>query len=189
MESKYRYRNDADFEITGAAIPKDAKEKKQEYRKQGFGMKKVDGVWEWVKYTTTGKVENPDIADVYNTCLKMAKKRALIDAIITATAAGDIFTQDIEDDPEYFRETPADTRPPIQEPTATPPPPADGVERITPEQARELWRVAKGHGFTAEQFRAKLEGHGLSSTNDLPAADFASALKWARGEQGPEDKW
>lgn len=39
-------------------------------------------------------------ADVANTILKMAKKRALVDAVITATAASDIFTQDIEDLPE-----------------------------------------------------------------------------------------
>lgn len=35
--------------------------------------------------------------DIANTILKMAKKRALIDATLTATAAGDIFTQDLED--------------------------------------------------------------------------------------------
>lgn len=52
-----------------------------------------------------GKVEkkkqvrtNP--ADVANTILKMAKKRAQVDAVITCTAASDIFTQDIEDLPE-----------------------------------------------------------------------------------------
>lgn len=35
--------------------------------------------------------------DVSNTVLKMAKKRALVDAVLTCTAASDIFTQDIED--------------------------------------------------------------------------------------------
>lgn len=44
-----------------------------------------------------GKIENPDVADCYNTVLKMAKKRAHVDAILTATAASDIFAQDIED--------------------------------------------------------------------------------------------
>lgn len=38
-----------------------------------------------------------EIADVANTVLKMAKKRAQIDATLTVTAASDIFTQDIED--------------------------------------------------------------------------------------------
>lgn len=40
-----------------------------------------------------------EIADVANTVLKMAKKRAQIDATLTVTAASDIFTQDIEDTP------------------------------------------------------------------------------------------
>ena len=39
-------------------------------------------------------------ADVGNTILKMAKKRAQVDAVITCTAASDLFTQDIEDLPE-----------------------------------------------------------------------------------------
>ena len=42
-------------------------------------------------------------ADVANTILKMAKKRSLVDAILTVTAASDIFTQDIEDMPEELR--------------------------------------------------------------------------------------
>ena len=101
MESKYRYRNGADYEVTGEPIPKDSKERKSEYRRQGYGMKQVDGVWEWVRYKSDSKTENPDIADTWNTVLKMAKKRALVDASITACAASDIFTQDIEDLPEY----------------------------------------------------------------------------------------
>lgn len=97
MESKYRYRNASDYELTGEDIPEDAKERKDEYRRKGFGMKKIDGVWEWVKYKSDGKVENPDIADTYNTVLKMAKKRAYVDGILSATAASDLFTQDLED--------------------------------------------------------------------------------------------
>ena len=44
-----------------------------------------------------GKIENPDIADTYNTVIKMSKKRAYVDATITACAASDIFSQDAED--------------------------------------------------------------------------------------------
>src|SRR4030043_1463293 len=97
MESKYRYRAGDNFEVTEDAIPKDAKEKKTEYRKQGFGMKKVDGAWVWVKYLSEEKSENPDIADIYNTVRKMAYKRALVSATITATGVSDILTQDVED--------------------------------------------------------------------------------------------
>lgn len=97
MESKYRYRNVADWEDTGDPIPNDARERKAEYRRQGLGMKKVDGRWLWVRYLDSQRSENPDIADTYNTVLKMACKRALVAAVLNATAASDIFTQDIED--------------------------------------------------------------------------------------------
>jgi hypothetical protein len=126
MESKYRYRNVSDYKITGEKIPTDAKERKAEYRKQGFGMKNVDGKWEWVKYTSKEKTENPDIADVYNTVLKMAKKRAFVDGILSATAASDIFTQDIEDKVEEVKATPA----PTKEKPSTPKPVSKENEKV-----------------------------------------------------------
>jgi hypothetical protein len=97
MEKKYRYRNVADFEITGEVIPDDAKEKKQEYRKQGYGMRLIEGEWQWVRYSDEEASENPDIADMYNTVLKMAHKRSLVAAALVVTGASDIFTQDVED--------------------------------------------------------------------------------------------
>lgn len=106
MESKYRYRNVSDYEITDMEIPQDARENKSEYRKQGFGMKKIDGVWYWVHYSDSGKQENPDIADTWNTVLKMAKKRAFVDAVKSTAAASDIFTQDIEDMTPYVKPNP-----------------------------------------------------------------------------------
>ena len=51
----------------------------------------------WVKYGNKPAERNPQImtepADIANTILKMAKKRALVDACLTATAASDIFAQ------------------------------------------------------------------------------------------------
>src|SRR5262245_37854309 len=101
MEKKYRWRDADTFEVTDESIPADAKERKAEYRKAGYGMRKVDGVWQWVRFTgAQDRTENPDIADTYNTVLKMAKKRSHVDAILTTTAASDIFTQDIDEQAE-----------------------------------------------------------------------------------------
>ncbi len=44
-----------------------------------------------------GQIENPDPADVENTCLKMGKKRAFIDGTLTTTATSGLFSQDLED--------------------------------------------------------------------------------------------
>ncbi len=53
-----------------------------------------------------GKIENPDIADVLNTVLKIAKKRAFVDAVKSTTAASDIFTQDLDEEPASVGATP-----------------------------------------------------------------------------------
>ncbi|MEC2076308.1 hypothetical protein [Metabacillus fastidiosus] len=45
--------------------------------------------------------QHQDSYTIVNTVLKMAKKRALIDAVLSATRASGLFTQDIED----FEET------------------------------------------------------------------------------------
>jgi hypothetical protein len=42
--------------------------------------------------------------DLYNNVLKIAKKRAMVDAVLTATGASKIWTQDTEDNPELYKE-------------------------------------------------------------------------------------
>ena len=49
------------------------------------------------------KVENPDLADHWNTCKKMADKRALVAATLISTGGSEMFTQDVEDFPEMMR--------------------------------------------------------------------------------------
>jgi len=152
MESKYRYRNDSDFEVTGDPIPKDAKERKREYRKQGFGMRKVESVWEWVRYKEERKVENPDIADTYNTVLKMAKKRAHVDAIKSATAASDIFTQDVED---MDLPAPAEAPAPKREP-----------RKAAPRKAKTPDEVAESMGGEVVEEPQQKSFAGYDATGD-----------------------
>lgn len=45
----------------------------------------------------TGKVENDDIFSLVNTFLKMAKKRALVDAALSVGRLSDLFTQDMDE--------------------------------------------------------------------------------------------
>lgn len=109
LEGKYRFRV-APKTLTNKLVPRDYWDARKSDPKRaqqllggpGFGTKKGDdGQW----YITEGsneKVEHDNPADYYNTVKKMACKRALVHAIRTATAAGDIFTQDIEDAPELY---------------------------------------------------------------------------------------
>ena len=103
MESKWRYRN-AEPEITDKRIPneywnmkkKDPTKALEMIGGKGFVAKKTDVGW-FIAKLTGGKIEHDNPADYYNTCRKMAKKRALVDAVLTATGASDIFTQDIDE--------------------------------------------------------------------------------------------
>jgi hypothetical protein len=102
MESKYRWRNAA------RKCPNCGKETiikgKEEYgggfvcyaKKGGCDAKYKDDD-PAITEQAAGKIENPDIADTYNTVIKISKKRAYVDAAITACAASDIFSQDAED--------------------------------------------------------------------------------------------
>jgi hypothetical protein len=59
-------------------------EKKHRYRSQEVNGQKI-------------QIENPDPADLQNTLIKMANKRAFVDAVLKATGASRMFTQDMED--------------------------------------------------------------------------------------------
>jgi hypothetical protein len=112
-----------------------SKEKKYRYRKNGD--------------------ENPNIADVYNTVLKMAKKRSHVDATITACAASDIFTQDVED--MSFEESERNVPPPnprqgqAEEERSAPPAPDPVREAIRSEIARFV-RIMEASGESGPYF-------------------------------------
>lgn len=102
MESKYRWRNAA------RKCPQCGKEAiikgKEEYGGGWICFKKKDGCGATfddadpaIIAQEVGKIENTDIADVYNTALKIATKRSYVHSTISATAASDIFSQDAED--------------------------------------------------------------------------------------------
>jgi len=65
-------------------------------KKGGCGAKYEDGD-QSIEGQQTGRIANPDLADQYNTVLKMANKRSLVAAVLNVTAASDIFTQDLEE--------------------------------------------------------------------------------------------
>jgi hypothetical protein len=103
-ERKYAYRNEQRKCPTCgvAAIIKG----KTEYgggwvcfkKKGGCGAKFSDGAAE-IEGQTTGEIDNPDLPDLWNTVIKMARKRAIVDAVLLVTGASALFTQDAENLP------------------------------------------------------------------------------------------
>lgn len=105
-EDKYRWRN-------AKRVCPDCKAEtiikgKQEYgggwlcfkKNGGCGAKFRDGE-AIIEDQTVGRVENEDTASLENTVSKMAQKRAHVAATLNATGASRIFTQDIEDLPQF----------------------------------------------------------------------------------------
>lgn len=101
-EEKYKWRGsvcDAEFEATSED------RRRLKYKRDGTTIKQIR--------------TNP--ADVANTVLKMADKRATVALALNATAASDCFSQDLEDLPEEVRESVAGAEPgmkPIAKPVS-----------------------------------------------------------------------
>lgn len=106
FEDKYRWRNAKRVcpDCKAEAIIKG----KQEFgggwlcfkKNGGCGAKYRDGDAA-IEGQQVGRVENEDSASLENTVSKMAQKRAHIAATLNATGASRIFTQDIEDLPQF----------------------------------------------------------------------------------------
>lgn len=98
LESKYRYRG-TELVPTGKPVPQNYWKTKDAALLGGKGFvakKDEDGSWKIFRKGDK-KTENPDLADQYNTVLKMASKRSLVDATLKATGGSCEFTQDLED--------------------------------------------------------------------------------------------
>ncbi len=92
-EEKYRWR--------AAVCKEEYDETPEDRRRMKYAKRRDGGTYRIAQVRTTP-------ADLANTILKMAKKRAQIDAALTVTAASDIFAQDLEDLPEELREAVAE---------------------------------------------------------------------------------
>lgn len=87
-EDKYRFRwlSKSSLISAGLVHPDIAKDQ----HPTGYDVK-------WFGRFPKYKVENKNIINLANTILKMATKRAFVDAVLRVTGAGRIFTQDLED--------------------------------------------------------------------------------------------
>lgn len=122
----------------------------------------------------TGRIANEDIADQYNTVLKMANKRSLVAAVLNATAASDIFTQDIEDMPMQS------TGP---ERVITPEPEEDRSQeklKVSPEQIEAIHTALSESNLEIEALLTKAE---ITSVEEMPAEDAPKAITWIKKQK------
>ena len=140
-------------------------------------------------------------ADLANTILKMAKKSALIDAILTVTAASDIFDQDLDDDdkssrgdpgerndePQSRRDPPRRTEPARrsrqqttqrkpQSAAANGPPP----DVISEAQRKRFFAIWKNAQKTEKQVKTYLrEEHGIDTSHHIRRDVYQDICAWA----------
>jgi hypothetical protein len=173
MEGKYRFRT-GEVEFTGKEVPKEYWTNRDInlIGGKGFSTKKNDkGKWEIVRQGERVEHDNP--ADYYNTVLKMAKKRAHVDAVLTATAASDIFTQDVEDMPEVIPQV-KETKPIDVTPHPEPEQPQENVVFTALKDITSKTGETKGKKWTL--YTIETETGEKYGTFDTGVADLANSF-------------
>jgi len=138
------------------------------------GLKVTEGVGH--ANTREKRYQNQDPFSLANTVLKMAKKRAQVDAVLTVASLSEIFTQDLED----FADEPVEVAPrqerggqrrngngQMRDP--------DGP--ATEQQMKAVHAIANRVGLTDDELRGLLESQfGVSSSKELTKQQASSLI-------------
>jgi hypothetical protein len=123
----------------------------------------------WKKWKDKAAVATMQVrmnqSDIANTVLKMAKKRALVDAVLTITGASDCFSQDLDDMDDTTREAVTEG----EQRKADDKKKQDAVtEFISHAQASRCYSIAMANGFTVDTYRAALKAAGYDDDRKIP---------------------
>ena len=199
MEGKFRYRT-GPSELTDTPIPKEYWDLRKEDPSKALTLiggkghtPKKNDAGQWVVAIQGDKVEHDNPADYYNTCEKMAYKRALVSATLTVTAASDIFTQDVEEMVEAGLITPKTetaSKPPVKQPQ-TKQGGGDQMEGMaTPPQINAIFAILKKLGVTDDMAQHEKVStvlgidHCITSMKDLTKKQASEAIQLLGAEQG-----
>lgn len=135
-----------------------------------------------------GLVANPNLADQYNTALKMANKRSLVAAVLNVTAASDIFTQDLEEMAENeavvqgtvvpVTEPSGAKEPPPNQPPQAPPDDQRGPDSrpISDAQKGRMWAIAREHGWSIEEVKALYQKAGFEHAEAITRTAYETLI-------------
>ena len=179
-ESKFRYRGN-ELIATGKPVPKNYWVEKNNAILGAGCVAKKDENGNWMIFKKgENKKENEDIADVYNTVLKMAVKRSLVASVLLATGGSCEFTQDIEDyaqsnvsenDDRNYTPTPTQTN------EKTTPTPTHTNEKTTDRKKGFLDSMKKLSAIDAESYFNLLGAAGYERAEDVPEENFGKVYK------------
>lgn len=94
--------------------------------------------------------------NVANSCLKKAKKRALVDLALSLASCSDMFVQDLEDTQNEERAKQI----------------VSNEDVITAKQKKRIFAIASSNGITIEKAKELLVSWGFASTNDIKQKDY-----------------
>jgi hypothetical protein len=123
-----------------------------------------------------GKIENDDIATLKNTILKMAKKRAKIDATLSATRSSGVFMQDINDDEGKGKKTTPVTQPQRKSSGQSQP---DGA--ISEAQRGRLYAKMKAAKYSDELAKELIVACGYASSSDILKKHYETICEFVEG--------
>jgi hypothetical protein len=120
--------------------------------------------------------QNP--ATVANTVLKMAKKRAQVDFVLTATACSDMFVQDLEEDEiNNAVNTPKQQYQKPQPQAGTDKFAKETPEVITEGQAKRLFAIGKGKNLTNEEMSFIVFNiSGVNHSKEIPRDQYDAVI-------------
>lgn len=123
-------------------------------------------------------IENDDVCTLVNTILKMAKKRAQVDAALTVGALSDIFTQDLEDLSGF------DMGNGVQQHNGNGGSrKSNGRGKITDSQIRLIHKLRDDLDMSDEQLHFLLERNlGAHSLSDISSKDASSVIESFQSE-------
>lgn len=182
-ESKYRYRWVFESDLPKGIDKESLVSKTFESKKSGK---------EYTRY----RLENPDLIDQWNTVLKMAKKRALVDATLAATRTSGIFSQS-EDEMEAWIEGEASEVPKekYEKKRSTPqsnderasfvPPPANG-NKISDKQYGKIIGDAKRKGVDDAGIKSIILYVKKKPINELSTAEASAVIDFISKAQPDE---
>ena len=186
-EEKYKWR--------AAVCDEEFDETEETHRRIKYG-------WEWgerrgEKVTTRVQQVRTQPADLANTVLKMAKKRAQIDLTLTALAASDIFVQDYEDEDGTLHPSAVEDTRNIKPRTA--PPKAAAPAATAGDEHDEFRRQLDGNGNGNGQASAPDGGPAATKKQvglilhrledkEIPASEFLAHFEIGRVDELPRDQ-
>ena len=113
--------------------------------------------------------------DAANSAVKMAEKRALVDAVLHVSGLSSMFSQDMEN--EGFTEKGyADI-------AAT----TDENSRITAKQVKRLFAIAADAGMNANEAKTKLAAAGFTKATDVTQKDYDKVCALMKGKEDEQN--